>query len=88
MLRKYKAGQDFNATIRAMLNTCNRLRKEHKVVVSWEHVPREHEKQQWADWIGQCARAAGKHVDLWGVMKHVPAEGAPPKDLLPTESVD
>ena len=45
MLRKYKAGQDFNATIRAMLNTCNRLRKEHKVVVSWEHVPREHEKQ-------------------------------------------
>ena len=45
MLRKYKAGQNFNATIRAMLNTCNHLRKEHKVVVSWEHVPREHEKQ-------------------------------------------
>ena len=45
MLRKYKAGQDFNAIIRTMLNTCNHLRKEHKVVVSWEHVPREREKQ-------------------------------------------
>ena len=49
MLCKYKAGQEFNTTIRAMLNMCNRLRKEHKVVVRWEHVPHEHEKQQWAN---------------------------------------
>ena len=88
MLRKYKAGQEFNATIRAMLNTCNRLRKELKVVVSWEHVPREHEKQQWAGWLGHCARAADKYVDLWSVVKHMPTEGALPKDLLPSESVD
>ena len=88
MLCKYKSGQEFNATIRAMLNTCNCLRKEHKAVVSWEHVPCEHEKQQWADWLGHCARATGKHIDLWSVVKHVPAEGAHPKDLLPTESVD
>ena len=88
MLRKYKAGQDFNVTIQTMPNTCNHLRKERKVVVSWEYVPRKHEKQQWADWLGHCARATGKHVDLWSVMKQVPAEGAPPKDLLPLESVD
>ena len=86
MLRKYKARQDFNATVCAMLNTC--LRKEHNVVVSWEHVPCKHKKQQWADWLGHCAHAAGKHVDLWSIMKYVPAEGASPKDLLLTKNVD
>ena len=58
------------------------------MVVSWEHVPQEHKKQQWADWLGHCARAAGKHMDLWSAVKHVHAVGATPKDLLPTESVD
>ena len=82
MLRRYKPGQEFNATVRAMMNTCSNWRRSYKTSVQWEHVPRDHPKQSWADWIGRCARAANQDVNLWTLVSDVPDEGAPPKDLL------
>lgn len=71
-----------------MLNTCSNWRMKRKVTIRWEHAPRTHVRQQWADWLGRCARAAGKHVSVWDIVKSVPAEGVPPKDLGPVDGAD
>ena len=62
MLQKYKPGPDFNPIVHTMLNQCNEWKKRYRVRVHWEHMPRGNMSQQWADWLGWCARAACKDV--------------------------
>lgn len=41
MLRKYKPGPRFCPMMKAMLNQCNEWKKQYRVQVHWEHMPRE-----------------------------------------------